>query len=76
MGGVRPISWRTFEKFLIHAGCYLKRERGDHLVYTRPGLSRPIIVKKVKDLPIFIIMNNLRVLGISVEEYLQEIGKE
>jgi predicted RNA binding protein YcfA (HicA-like mRNA interferase family) len=73
MGGVRPVSWRTFEIFLIHVGCHMERERGDHLIYERPGLPRPIVVRKVKDLPVFIIINNLRTLGISVEDYLRII---
>ena len=64
------ISWQEFEKFLFFVGCHFEREKGDHRVYWREGLFRPIIIPREKDLPVFIIKNNLRTLGISTKEYL------
>lgn len=71
MSGVRPIGWKRFEKFLLFIGCYFEREKGDHRIYWRAGLKRPIVIPRDSQLPIFIIRNNLRVLEISVEEYLK-----
>lgn len=71
MAHLTPISWRKFEKFLLFSGCHLSRIRGDHRVYWRDGLSRPLVVPIEKDLPVFIIRNNLRVLGISPDEYAE-----
>lgn len=71
MAKLAPIHWRRFEKFLLFVGCRFVREKGDHRVYWRIGLLRPVIVPRDTQLPIFIIRNNLRVLGISVEEYLK-----
>ncbi|MBI2426422.1 MAG: type II toxin-antitoxin system HicA family toxin [Candidatus Kerfeldbacteria bacterium] len=71
MPGLRPIHWRKFEKFLFFVGCQFSREKGDHRVYTRPGLLRPIVVPRDTQLPVFIIRNNLRVLGIKVGDYLE-----
>ena len=51
-------------------GCKLERTKGDHRAYTKKGLRRPIIIKTVKDLPVFIIRNNLRELSISHRDYL------
>ncbi len=75
MAHLTPISWKKFEKFLLLAGCYLKRERGDHRIYGRQGLSRPIVIPRDINLPIFIIRNNLRILQISPEEYLEILDR-
>ncbi len=63
------ISNKKFQKFLIHAGCVLKRSVGDHFIYTRPDLKRPIVIPLDNPLPQFIVQNNLRVLGMSWEEF-------
>lgn len=75
MPHLAPISWKEFEKFLLYIGCKFERQKGDHRVYWRLGLKRPIILPTYKNLPIFIIRNNLRTLGISVEEYLEILRK-
>jgi len=71
MSRLTPVSWRKFEKFLLFIGCRLTREKGDHRIYWREGLKRPVVIPKDKDLPIFIIRNNLRILDISLEEYTE-----
>lgn len=65
------ISWKKFEKFLFFVGCEFKREKGDHRIYWRQGLKRPVVIPRDNELPIFIIRNNLRVLNISMEEFLE-----
>jgi len=75
MPHITTISWKKFEKFLFFVGCKLVREKGDHRIYTRDGLLRPVVVPRETALPIFIIRNNLRVLGISPEEYLVILEK-
>lgn len=67
---LRPIPYSKFEKFLKAIGCHLKRQEGDHRVWDRLGLIRPIIVRTKKDLPIMEIKSNLRTLGMTNEEYL------
>ena len=52
-------------------GCEFKRQSGDHLIYDRADLKRPVVFPVDKEVPIFIIRNNLRTLGISTEEYLE-----
>ncbi|MBU1034713.1 type II toxin-antitoxin system HicA family toxin [Patescibacteria group bacterium] len=68
---MKPIHWKKFEKFLFKVGCEFRREKGDHRVYKKRGLLRPIVIPRDSQLPIFIIRNNLRVLGMEVEEYLK-----
>jgi len=70
MPKISTISWKKFEKFALFTGCHFVRQKGDHLVYDRSGLLRPVVFPKENNIPVFIIRNNLRVLGISHNEYL------
>ena len=71
MSGLTPINWKKFEKFLLFVGCHFEREKGDHRIYWRKDLKRPIVIPRENQLPVFIIRNNLRVLKIGVAEYLE-----
>ena len=75
MPPLSPVKRKKFEKFLNFVGCNLKRTKGDHLIYDRPGLKRPVVITADKEVPVFIVRNNLRTLGISVEEYLDILDK-
>jgi predicted RNA binding protein YcfA (HicA-like mRNA interferase family) len=71
MSRLRQIDWKEFEKFLFKAGCVFIRERGDHRIWKKTGLQRPIVIPRHNPLPIFIIRNNLRLLEISISDYLK-----
>ena len=71
MTRLAPIRWRKFEKFLLFVGCHFEREKGDHRIYWRENLKRPVVIPRDRELPVFIIRNNLRILGINPEEYLE-----
>ena len=75
MPAIRPIPYAKFEKFLKEIGCHFMRQEGDHRVWKRGDLLRPVIVRTKKDLPIMEIKSNLRTLGISNEEYLNIISR-
>ena len=75
MSQLTPVHWKKFEKFVLYIGCHFERQRGDHRIYWRSGLKRPVVFPADKEVPVFIIRNNLRTLGISVKEYLEIIEK-
>ena len=75
MSSINQISWKVFEKYLLSVGCRFKRQKGDHRVYWKSGLARPLVVPRDKVLPVFIILNNLRILGVSKEDFLKVINK-
>ena len=56
---------RVFEK----AGFSCVRIEGDHYVYTKDGVVRPIVIPDWREIPVFIIKNNLRSANITREEY-------
>ncbi|MEX0918811.1 MAG: type II toxin-antitoxin system HicA family toxin [Candidatus Paceibacterota bacterium] len=69
------IHWKKFEKFLLAVGCEYSGQKGSHRKYHRKGLLRPIVLPTYRNLPVFIILNNLRILGISKEEYIKIKGR-
>jgi len=73
MSKIRPVHYKKFEKFLTLIGCEYRRTKGDHLIYRCKDIKRPIIFPKVKEIPVFVIKNNLRILGISHDKYLEII---
>lgn len=42
---------------------------GDHLIMTRPGLARPIVIKKDRDLGNDIVQSNKRTLGLTTAQF-------
>jgi len=47
------------------------RQRGDHLIYTKPGVKRPLVIPTYRSVPVFIIKNLLRTACMSRERYFQ-----
>lgn len=75
MPRLQPVPWKRFEKFLLQVGCVLKRQEASHRVYWKNGLPRPVVLQAKGSIPVFIILNNLRTLGINREEYLLILGR-
>lgn len=64
-------SWRSFTKFLEYIGCTHVRTQGDHMMFHKEGLLRPLVVPKWDTLPEFIVKNNLRILKISTRQFTE-----
>ena len=47
----------------------LDRQEGDHLIYVKNGIKRPVVIPMYDDVPIFIIKNDLKLAGISRSDY-------
>uniref|UniRef100_A0A7C4RMX3 Type II toxin-antitoxin system HicA family toxin n=1 Tax=Desulfatirhabdium butyrativorans TaxID=340467 RepID=A0A7C4RMX3_9BACT len=66
---IRPTTYQVQVKVFEAAGCTYVRTQGDHLVYHYPGALRPVIIPKYREVPVFIIRNNMKTIGLSVEQY-------
>jgi hypothetical protein len=51
------------------ADCAISRIRGDHLIMTKPGLARSIVIKVSRDLGEDIVQSCKRTLGLSTAEF-------
>ncbi|MBI3876450.1 MAG: type II toxin-antitoxin system HicA family toxin [Verrucomicrobia bacterium] len=66
-----PQDWRTLEKIFLAVGFRFARQEGSHRSYVKPGTARPVIIPAYREVPVFVIRNNLKTAGITREEYFR-----
>jgi len=72
---IRPTHYQVQAKVFEMVGCVYSRTKGDHLIYHYPGAIRPVIIPKYREVPVFVIKNNMRVIGMSREKYFELLEK-
>ena len=68
---LRPVSYKQLKKVFEADGFRFVREQGDHMVFTKPGVIRPVVIPRYDAVPVFIIKNNLRSAGMSRDRYFE-----
>lgn len=71
MPKISVIHYKKLIKFFEFYGFVFSRQKGDHLAYIKDGVKRPVIIPAYKEVPVFIIKDNLNTAGISREDYLK-----
>jgi len=66
---IRPTHYQLQVKIFEKYGCVFSRTKGDHLVYHYPDAIRPVVIPKYKEVPAFVIRNNMRTIGMTRDEY-------
>ena len=69
MPKITPIIPERLKRVFEKAGFKCVRVEGDHFVFTKEGAQRPVVIPDWKEIPVFIIKNNLRTAGITRDEY-------
>jgi len=73
---ITPVDYRTLVKIFEHEGFRIVRRKGDHLIMTKPGVKRPVVIKtSSREVPVTHILTNLRTAGISRERYLELLDR-
>jgi predicted RNA binding protein YcfA (HicA-like mRNA interferase family) len=75
MPKLNPVSYKQLVKVFEAEGFRCVRIEGDHMVFTKTGVLRPVVIPKYSTVPVFIIKNNLRTAGISRDRYLELLGQ-
>ena len=75
MPRITPIHWRKLLKVLEWEGAVVVGQTGDHIELKKSGAIRRLVVPKYKNIPIFIIENNLKTAGIPRKRYLELLRK-
>ena len=73
MPRITPVPYMVLQRIFEAEGFKFDRQRGDHLIYVKDGISRPVVIPMYQEVPVFIIKNNLKSAGISREEYFRLI---
>jgi predicted RNA binding protein YcfA (HicA-like mRNA interferase family) len=66
-----PVDWKTLERVFKTAGFQFARQEGSHRSYLKAGVARPVVIPTYREVPVFVIRNNLKTAGISREEYFR-----
>ncbi|OFW12657.1 MAG: hypothetical protein A3F70_16150 [Acidobacteria bacterium RIFCSPLOWO2_12_FULL_67_14] len=75
MPAIQPVPYRTLVRIFEGDGFIFSRQSGDHLIYTKPGIKRPLVIPAYRAVPVFIIRNLLRTSGMSRERYFELLAE-
>lgn len=71
---MRAVKWRELVKVCEGEGCQFDRQRGDHYIMTKPGLSRPVVIPRKRDLKEDIVLSIAKTLGLTRKQILERLG--
>ena len=71
MPKLSPIAYQRLVKIFEADGFQYDRTEGDHMMFKKHGMIRPVVIPKYSSVPVFIIKNNLRIAGISRDRYFE-----
>ena len=66
-----PVDWQRLEQVFLAAGFQFARQEGSHRSYVKRGLARPVVIPAYREVPVFIIRNNLKTAGLSRDDYFR-----
>jgi predicted RNA binding protein YcfA (HicA-like mRNA interferase family) len=75
MPKLSPVSYKQLVRVFEAEGFVRVRTEGDHMVFTKSGVIRPVVIPKSNAVPVFVIKNNLRTAGISRDRYFELLGR-
>jgi predicted RNA binding protein YcfA (HicA-like mRNA interferase family) len=75
MPRLTSLHWKKLDCIFTKDGFELHRQEGDHRVYTKPGIARPLIIPTYKNVGVDIIKGLMRTAGLSRERFFELMGK-
>ena len=70
-----PQHWRTLEALFVASGFRFVNQEGSHRSYVKPGVARPVVIPAYREVPVFVIRNNLKTAGLSRDDYFALLTK-
>ena len=75
MSRLAPADWRTLVRGFEADGFTRDRTTGSHVVLSKPGVARPVVIPKYADIGLDIIRNNMRTADMSRERCFELLGE-
>ncbi len=70
------INYSLLIKVFEHEGFTIKRRKGDHVIMTKPGVKRPLVIKtSPKSMPVTHIRTNMTTAGMNRERYFEILSQ-
>jgi len=71
-GKIIPIHYEKLIKIFELDGFIVKRKKGDHIIMTKPGIKRPLVIKtSPRQVPVTHIRTNMTTAGMSRERLFE-----
>ena len=72
MPRITPIHYRTLIRVFELDGFTIRGQKGDHIVMTKPGIPRPVVIKiSPREVPVTHIRTNMTTAGMSRQRYFE-----
>ena len=71
MDRIKPTAYQNLVKIFKGFGCKYSHIKGDHMIFHHQDATRPVVIPMYKEVPVFIIKNNMKVVGMTNQEYLR-----
>jgi len=69
---ITPIHYETLIKIFPSEGFAIQRRKGDHIIITKPGVKRPLVIKSSPRLvPVTHIRTNMTTAGMTRERFFE-----
>ena len=76
MRKLTPIHYETLIKIFKCEGFVVQRKKGDHIIMTKPGIKRPLVIKtSPKRVPVTHIRTNMTTAGMTRERFFELLDK-
>lgn len=73
---IAPVRYEVLIKIFELDGFIVKRKRGDHIIMTKPGIRRPLVIKaSPKLVPVTHIRTNMTTANMDRERYFVLLEK-
>jgi len=73
---ITPTHYETLIKIFELDGFIIKRKKGDHIIMTKPGIKRPLVIKTSPRLvPVTHIRTNMTTAGMTRERFFELLGR-
>ena len=69
MPRITPVNWKVLECIFLKDGFVFERHSGDHRLYVKEGVARPIVIPTYKEIDTEIIRDNMRTAQMSRDRY-------
>jgi predicted RNA binding protein YcfA (HicA-like mRNA interferase family) len=73
---ITPVHYEVLIKIFEIDGFAVQRKRGDHIIMTKPGIKRPLVIKTSPRLvPVTHIRTNMTTAGMSRDYFFELLEK-
>lgn len=71
MPKIVPVDYQRLICIFKKEGFIFSRTKGDHSMFVKDGVARPLVIPHYEAVPVFIVKNLLRTAGMSRERYFE-----